>query len=151
MTEENNFGSGYKALSVIGTVLGGLATANEGGLLGGIFGGNNNGGGYVTKEALDMSMQINKLETEKSLLEADLSSERKMVDIYSKLESKINANEKEQQAINAAQAVTNTATTSALAVAQNNIQNLLSLCKLTIPNASVNPGWGDVKITPVTP
>ncbi len=139
MTEEmnnNGFGGGYKALSVIGTVLGGLGVLGEGTSLLGMTG---NKPDYVTKETLDMSMQISRLESDKALLSAELNTEKKMVEVFNALNDKINTKVAEQSAINQAQAVTNCAVTSTLAVAQNNISQLMALTKTVVPADNICP------------
>lgn len=73
-----------------------------------------------------------------------------MVEVYNALNTKINDAISNQTAINSAQAVTNSAVTSTLAVAQNNIAQLMALTKVVIPNSSTCPGWGNVTITPTT-
>ncbi len=48
----------------------------------------------------------------------------------------------------AANDVLNTQQTATMACMQSQVNLLMSMTKLVIPNASVNPGWGDVTITP---
>lgn len=140
MTEEDmrrDFaGKGTTALSIIGTILGGLGVLNDGSSILGTMGGANN---YVTKETFDISMQLNKAERDNALLAAELNTEKKMVEVYNALNDKINVKVAEQQAINASQAVTNSAVTSTLAVHQNNINQLMSMTQLYIPATNVTP------------
>lgn len=146
MTEEemrSTFaGNGTKALSIIGTVLGGLGVVGDG-----ILGGGNNEN-YVSKEAFELSMQLSDSKRENAILSAELNAEKRVSDLYNTLNNKIAAITEAQQALNQAQAVTNSMVTSALAVAQNNINQLMSLTKVVIPNSSSSPGWGDVTISP---
>ncbi len=148
MTEEEMktafAGNGTKALSIIGTVLGGLGILGEGVL------GTGNGGNFVSKESFELSMQLSDSKRENAILSAELNAEKRVSELYNNLTAKINAITENQQALNQAQAVTNSMVTSALAVAQNNINQLLSLTKVVIPNSSSAPGWGEVAITPVS-
>jgi hypothetical protein len=149
MTEEemrSTFaGNGTKALSIIGTILGGLGVLGDGALLGGAANSN-----YISKEAFDLSLQLSDSKRDNALLSAELNTEKKMVEVYNALNTKINDAISNQTAINSAQAVTNSAVTSTLAVAQNNIAQLMALTKVVIPNSSTCPGWGNVTITPTT-
>lgn len=142
----------------IGGYIGGIAT-----LLGG-FGGLNavqNGGDYVSKETFEMQTKLTEAEKENAILAADLSSEKKMVEVYNAATNRINTVREElsgrildlerQVASNAAaQGVINCSVQSGLAVANSQIAQLMSLTALRIPNTSVCPGWGTVKVTPET-
>lgn len=135
---------------IIGTALGAAAT----GILP-FFGGNTAAnaaanGGVVSREAFDLALKLTASESANALLSAELNTEKKMVEVFNKLNDKINGVVSEQAAINSAQAVTNCATTSALAVAQNNIAQLMSLTKMVIPNGNVCPGWGNATVSIAT-
>lgn len=138
---------------IIGTALG----AASSGILP-ILGGNYRGAmgaNYaepVSRETFDLALKLSASESANALLSAELNTEKKMVEVFNKLNDKINGVVSEQAAINSAQAVTNCATTSALAVAQNNIAQLMSLTKIVIPNGNVCPGWGEatVSVAPAT-
>lgn len=138
---------GTTALGIIGTVLGGLAVA--GGNAGNL-GWNNQNTQYVSRETFDLQNELIRSERQNAILSADLNTEKKMVEVYNSLNDKINRIVSDQAAINSAQAVTNTAVTSNIAVMQNNINQLMGLTKLVVPNTSVCPGWGNVTITPAT-
>ena len=148
MTEEEMkgtfAGNGTKALSIIGTVLGGLGVLGDG-----VLGGNNNDN-YVSKESFNLSMELSDSKRENAILSAELNAEKRVSELYNTLSAKIAALAEGQQALNQAQAVTNSMVTSALAVAQNNINQLMSLTKVVIPNSSSAPGWGEVCITPMS-
>ena len=138
---------------IIGTALGAAAS----GILP-ILGGNYRGAmgtncaEPVSRETFDLALKLSASESSNALLSAELNTEKKMVEVFNKLNDKINGVVSEQAAINSAQAVTNCATTSALAVAQNNIAQLMSLTKVVIPNGNVCPGWGEatVSVAPAT-
>jgi hypothetical protein len=84
------------------------------------------------------------------LLESNIYTDSKIADVYERLNSKIAAMEKEQNAINMQQAVYNGVNTATLQCVQNQVSQLLGITKLVIPNTSVCPGWGNVTITPAT-
>ena len=133
---------------IIGTALG----AASSGLLSGVLGtgrtvAGTNSGDLVTRETFDLAMKLASSESSNALLSAELNTEKKMVEVFNALNDKINNAVSNQAAINSAQAVTNCATTSTLAVAQNNIAQLMSLTKVVIPNANINPGWGDATVS----
>ena len=71
-----------------------------------------------------------------------------MIDVYSKLESRINAVERQVSDNAAAQGVINATIGSSVSVLQNQVAQIMSLTKLVVPNTSVCPGWGNVTITP---
>jgi hypothetical protein len=56
----------------------------------------------------------------------------------------------EQNAINMQQAVYNGTNTAALNCLQGQVAQLYSLTKLIVPNGSVCPGFGEVKVVPAT-
>ena len=139
----------------IGGYIGGIATLLGG--LGGLTG--CQGGDYVSKEAFEMQTKLTAAEKENAILAADLSSEKKMVEVYNAATNRINTVREElsgrildlerQVASNAAaQGVINCSVQSGLAVANSQIAQLMSLTALRIPNTRVCPGWGAVKVTP---
>lgn len=135
---------------IIGTALGAMNSVFP--LLGGngrtVVCGNN--GDFVSRETFDLAMKLASSESTNAILTAELNTEKKMVEVFNTLNDKINGVVSDQAAINSAQAVTNCATTSALAVAQNNIAQLMGLTKIVIPNGNVCPGWGDAKVSIAT-
>ena len=159
----NAAGTGTTALGIIGTVLGGLATAVSGGngLLN--LGSGNGGKGcpnandsntYVTKAELEMTQQLASKDSEIALLKSEQNTETKIADVYERLITRINAEQKEQSAWNAQQSVNNAAISAAVASNANSIAALQSSCaqitKLVVPNSAICPGWGNVTITPAT-
>lgn len=135
---------------IIGTALGAAAT----GILP-IFGGGAvanaaANGGFVSRETFDLSLKLSESERSNAILAAELNTEKKMVEVFNALNDKINGIEKSQAEANSAQAVTNCAVTSNIAVMQNNIAQLLSLTKMVIPNGNVCPGWGNATVSIAT-
>lgn len=138
---------------IIGTGLGVLGS----GILGNMFGTSSTN--YVNKEELDLQLKLVEANKTNAILQADLDSERKMVDVFNAANDKINAVREDLNdqirrvdakidANAASQAVINAQYGSQLNLNNSQIAQLFSLTKLTIPNASVNPGWGNVCIMP---
>lgn len=145
-------GRGTEALGIIGTVLGGVAVAAQGALGAGGVGmtprsGTGTDTDTVSKETFDLSLRLANSERDNAILTAELNTEKKMVEVYNALNDKINAAVANQTAINSAQAVTNCAVTSQLAVLNSNVATLMGLTKTVIPNGNVCPGWGDVTVS----
>ena len=127
------------ALGSVGTGLGVLGS----GILGGLFnprmygmnGCGCNEDHFVNRYDLQKEQDIAKLETENSLLRANIYTDQKLADLYERLDSKIRANE---AAINQ-QAVYNATNNATLACMQQQIACLQALTKVVIPATSVCP------------
>lgn len=139
---------------IIGTGLGVLGS----GILGNMFT-NPTNHNYVDKDTLALQMQLVDAQKENAILAADLSSEKKMVEVFNAANNKIasvrdelNASihnlEAKVDANAASQAVINAQYGSQINLNTSQISQLFALTKLTIPNSSVNPGWGNVCIMP---
>ena len=141
-----------------GTAIGGLTTGIIGSTLGLLNGGAGllglmpnqaqSGGGYVTKEMLDLSMKLAAKDSELALVKSEQNTEVKIADVYERIMTKVNANQREQDAINREQAVYNGVNNATINCMKGHIEQLLSLTALRIPNTSVCPGWGPVTVTP---
>ena len=139
-------GRGTTALGIIGTVLGSLGVAGNGGV-GGLF----NAGGAVCHENMPInryeaqqSARIAELETEVKLRDANTFTMGEMGKLRDYVDSKfaaVQAELCEQKVYNA----TNIATVNCLA---GQVAQLMSLTKTVIPNSSICPGWGNVTVTP---
>ena len=142
-------------LGAVGTGLGVLGN----GLLGsGLFNGWGNPMGrrgccnesdeFVTRYDAGKDARIAALEQQVALGQAEKYTDQKMIDVYSKLESRINALERQVSDNAAAQGIINATIGSSVSVLQNQVAQLMGLTKLVVPNTSVCPGWGNVTITP---
>lgn len=141
-------GRGTTALGIIGTVLGSLGVAGNGGV-GGLF----NTGNAVCHENMPInryeasqSARIAELETEVKLRDANTFTMGEMGKLRDYVDNKfaaVNAELCEQRVYNA----TNIATVNCLS---GQVAQLMSLTKLVIPNGSICPGWGNVTVTPAT-
>lgn len=137
-------GSGL-GLGIAGTALGLL---NNGGMFGGLFGGNCgcSENTPVNRYELNQEQKIADLQAQISLRDANIYNDQKLLEVYKYFDGKIEGiNHKlcDQAVYNATQ----TATISCMAA---QIAQLQGLTKLVIPNGSVCPGWGNVTVTPAT-
>lgn len=107
---------------------------------------------FVSKAELEMTQELAKKDSEIALLKSEQNTEIKIADVYDRLISKINQNQKEQADWNAQQSVNNATISAAIATNAQSIASLQNCCKqitkLVIPNSAVCPGWGEVTVTP---
>lgn len=110
---------------------------------------------HVTRHEMDLIRELMDSKQANAILTSENDTERKLVEVYNALakqdkeiNAKIDANYKEQIAINRDQAVYNGVNTATLNCMQSKIDELLALTARKVPNTSVCPGWGEVKITP---
>lgn len=143
----------------LNTVLGAIGTAGT--LMPNLFGGILNNGCYdsnnmpVSRYELGLIQENTAIQNENSILKAEIYSDGKLVEAYRDLQGQIkelrgivDSNKDAQQAINLQQAVYNGTNTATINCIQNQVNQLLGLTKLVVPNTSVCPGWGNVTITP---
>lgn len=127
---------------IIGTALGVLG-GNLGNILNGGWGGYNNpyynGGGYVSRETFEMAQKVAARDSEIALLKSEQNTEIKIADVYERIMTRVNADAKAQAEVNAAQAVFNAGTNSAINLLQNQIGILNGLTKTVIPGSSICP------------
>ena len=133
----NGKGNLAVALGAVGT---GLSVLNESGILSNLGGGNGENKN-VTRYEMAMSQ-------ENAILHAKLETVEKMNELSKDFSNQIQAVKDAQAAINQEQATYNVANTAAVSVIQSQVQQLMGMTKLVIPNASVNPGWGPVTVYP---
>lgn len=140
-------GKGTTALGIIGTVLGSLGVAGNGGI-GGLLSNNCNchENTPVNRYEASQSARIAELETEVKLRDANTFTMGEMGKLRDYVDSKfalVQAELCEQKVYNA----TNIATVNCIA---GQVNQLFALTKLVIPNASICPGWGNVTVAPAT-
>lgn len=116
-----------------------------------------NGGGNcspqdtpVSRYEASMMQELAAKDGKIALLESNIYTDQKIADVYERLNTKIDRNRDEQQAVNLQQAVYNGVNTSAVECIKGQIAQLMGLTKLVVPNASICPGWGNVTVTPAT-
>lgn len=150
-------GKGTTALSILGTVLGGIGTVGSGGL--GLLNGGMNVGcsenTMVNRYELNMQRELSQKEAEIAYLNGQNETNRKLTEVYTTLDGRINDlrdtvyhNRDEQNCVNMQQAVYNGTNTATVSCLQSQIAALQGLTRLVIGNDSVCPGWGNVTITP---
>lgn len=139
---------GTTALGIIGTALGGLATIGGGmNLIGNTNNAQNN---YITKDVFDVQLQLIDAQKQNAILAADLSSEKKMVEVFNAANEKINAVrdelngeirelERKVDANAAAQSVYNATNSSTVGIINAQVQQLMSLCSLKVSADNICP------------
>ena len=137
-------------MGIAGLSLGVLNAMGNGGLLGGLFGGNCNAvcseNMPVNRFELEQSKRISDLESQVALRDASIYTDGKLNDLRNYVDAKFaGVNDKLS-----AQAVHNATNDAVLGCMQGQIAQLYSLTKLVVPNTSVCPGWGTVTIAPAT-
>jgi hypothetical protein len=138
-----------KGWASLNTVLGSIGTAGTTGILGNLFGGGNGGCGdncYVNRYEAKTQQELAAKDSKIALLESTIHTDGKIADVYERLNIKIGALENqlcEQKVYNATQ----TATMNCIA---GQVNALLGLTKLIVPNSSICPAWGNVTVTPAT-
>lgn len=152
----------------VGGIAGYVATAANlmggcnGGILGNLLGNNNcqpvcSENMAVNRYELSLTQEIAAKDSRIGLLESQVYVDQKLTDVVKDYTTQINnlaaevrANKDAQCAINTQQAVFNGTMTATAGCIQNQVNQLLGLTKLVVPNSSVCPGWGNVTITPAT-
>ena len=126
---------------IIGTALGALNGA--GGLLG--MGGCANNAPINRYEA-EMMNELNAKDSEIALLKSEAYTDKKLVEVYTNLDVKVNgvldkiqAFKDEQYAINMQQAVYNGTNTATIACMQGQVAQLMALTKTIVPIGNVCP------------
>ena len=111
----------------------------------------------VSRYEMNQAQTIAAKDAEIGLLKADKYTDQKLSEVTAylmgqikDLSNEVRANKDEQAGVNMQQAVYNATNTAAISCLQNQGAALQGLTKLVIPNSSVCPGWGAVKVTPET-
>ena len=111
----------------------------------------------VSRYEMNQAQTIAAKDAEIGLLKADKYTDQKLSEVpaylmgqIKDLSNEVRANKDEQAGVNMQQAVYNATNTAAISCLQNQVAALQGLTKLVIPNSSVCPGWGAVKVTPET-
>lgn len=97
------------------------------------------GCGFVTKDELNYVQQLSAKDSEIALLKSEQNTEVKIADVYERLITRINADQRAQSDVNAAQMVFNANSNSAIAVLQNQVNVLNGLTKTIVPITNVCP------------
>lgn len=154
---------------IIGTALGALNSGLFNGGLGGLFGGGNAAAdlsGMAAGAALAAALGAGRtassdekpvsryelgLVQENATLKAQADVDKKLVDVYNSINGQVGALKDRFSDFEKQQLVYNGVNNAAVSVLQSQVAALMGLTKTVIPNSSVCPGWGEVKVQPVTP
>lgn len=159
---------GTTALGIIGTALGGLATAGP--VLADVIGGggwNRNANGVAdmaTGAALAAALgnrsscnddhPVSRYELslvqENAILKAQADVDKKLVDVYNSINRQVGDVRDRFNDFEKQQLVYNGVNNAAVGVLQSQVAALMGLTKTVIPNGNVCPGWGDVKVSIAT-
>ena len=111
----------------------------------------------ASRYEMEQARIISDQAAEIGLLKADKYTDQKLSDVTAylmgqikDLANEVRANKDEQTGINMQQVAYNATNTATIGCLQNQVAALQSMTKLVIPNSSVCPGWGEVKVTPAT-
>ena len=84
---------------------------------------------------------------ENAILKAQADIDKKLVEVYNAINDKANANRERLNAFEKEQLVYNGVNSATIGCLQQQINALLGMTKMVIPNSSVCPGWGEAKVT----
>lgn len=113
---------------------------------------------FVTRHELDLIRELQNKDGQVAILQSEKYTDQKLVEVYNALNAQdkairadVAANYREFRDFTDQQSTYNGVNTATLGCMQNQINQLMSLTALRIPNTSVCPGWGAVEVKPVTP
>lgn len=84
---------------------------------------------------------------ENAILKAQADIDKKLVEVYNAINDKANANRERFTAFEKEQLVYNGVNSATIGCLQQQVNALLGMTKMVIPNTSVCPGWGEAKVT----
>lgn len=112
---------------------------------------------FVTRHELDLIRELQNKEGQVAILQSEKYTDQKLVEVYNALNAQdkairadVAANYREFRDFTDQQSTYNGVNTATLGCMQNQINQLLGLTKLVIPNGSCCPGWGAVEVKPAT-
>lgn len=143
----------YASKGVAGAGLGtGIAGLSLGVLnaMGGLIGGSNLNPQWASKDELTMAQSLAAKDSEIAILKADNDTDKKLIEVYAKLETRdkeirqeIAAFKENQYAVNAQQGIVNAQTAANIAVDQSNISALqtamANITKTVVPITAICP------------
>lgn len=111
----------------------------------------------VSRYELNQAQTIANKDAEIGLLKADKYTDQKLSDVTAylmgqikELADEVRRNKDEQTGVNMQQVAYNATNSATISCLQGQVAALQGMTKLVIPNSSVCPGWGAVKVTPDT-
>lgn len=112
----------------------------------------------ATRYEVGQAQTIAAKDAEIGLLKANEYTNQKLTDVTAylmgqikDLATEVRKNKDEQTGVNMQQVAYNATNTATIGCLKEQVAALQGMTKLVIPNSSVCPGWGAVKITPETP
>ncbi|MBD5098279.1 MAG: hypothetical protein HDT35_01800 [Clostridiales bacterium] len=109
----------------------------------------------VTRYELTQAQTIAGKDAEIGLLKADKYTDQKLTEVTAylmgqikDLAAEVRKNKDEQTGVNMQQVAYNATNSATIGCVQSQVAALQGMTKLVIPNTSVCPGWGAVKVTP---
>lgn len=133
----------------------------------------------MSQREFDLSQKLAEKDVKIGILEADKYTDKKITEAYVNLDAKfekmrdhigmvrdearrekdslerelrdkMDCNKAFQDGVNLQQATLNATQTAAIACIQQQVNSLLGITKMVVPNSSVCPGWGNVTVAPAT-
>lgn len=112
---------------------------------------------FVNRYEMNLVRELQNKDAALAIAESEKYTDKKMVEVYNALNAQdkairadVAANYREFRDFTDQQSTYNGVNTATLSCMQNQINQLLSLTKLVIPNSSSCPGWGAVEVKPAT-
>lgn len=112
---------------------------------------------FVNRYEMNLVRELQNKDAALAIAESEKYTDKKMVEVYNALNAQdkairadVAANYREFRDFTDHQSTYNGVNTATLSCMQNQINQLLSLTKLVIPNSSSCPGWGAVEVKPAT-
>ena len=112
---------------------------------------------FVNRYELNLVRELQNKDAALAISESEKHTEKKMVEVYNALNAQdkairaeIEARYREFRDFTDQQSTYNGVNTATLGCMQNQINQLMSLTAMRIPNTSICPGWGAVDVKPVT-
>lgn len=109
----------------------------------------------VSRYELTQAQTIANKDAEIGLLKADKYTDQKLSDVTAylmglikDLAAEVRKNKDEQTGVNMQQVAYNATNSATISCLQAQVAALQGMTKLVIPNSSVCPGWGEVKVSP---
>lgn len=142
-------GNAGLATGIVGTALGVL---NGGAGLLGVMGGGQGVNTPVTRYDIANLKELMAKDQEIAILKSEQNTEIKIADVYERIMTRVNQDQRDQSAWNAQQMVNNAQMSAAISANASSISALQNCCgqitKTVVPNTSICPGWGPVTIAP---
>lgn len=112
---------------------------------------------FVNRYEMNLVRELQNKDTALAISESEKYTDKKMVEVYNALNAQdkairadVAANYREFRDFTDQQSTYNGVNTATLGCMKNQIDQLLGLTKLVIPNGSCCPGWGAVDVKPAT-